>query len=132
LALLGNAKPSGESRSCHHGPIPALAAENDEMNNDRELTHAALQWHIAHVRRMAIGTAKRKLDAQLKARGDCGWALQLYSQQCEAARQLTEAKCKELAALRLLAKACAKQRGHLELSDVIDLDGAITLLPAAV
>ena len=102
------------------------------MNNDRELTHAALQWHTAHVRRMAIGTAKRKLDAQLKARGDCGWALQLYSQQCEAARQLTEAKRKELAALRLLAKACAKQRGHLELSDIIDLDGAITLLPAAV
>jgi hypothetical protein len=43
---------------------------------------------------------------------------------------LTEARRRELAAMRALAKACAKHRGGLDLSDVIDLDGAVTLLPA--
>lgn len=99
------------------------------MNNDRELTHAALQWHAAHTRRMAIGTEKRRLDKEIKAKGFGGLFSPARAQQGDAARGLTEAKRKELAALRLLAKACAKQRGHLDLADVV-LDGAVRLLRA--
>lgn len=100
------------------------------MNNDRELVHAALQWHGAHARRLAVGAEKRRLDKRLKAEGLSVFS-PAYTQQGNAARQLTELKRRELAALRQLAKACAKQRGGLDLADVIDLDGAVTLLPAA-
>lgn len=98
--------------------------------NDRELINAALLWHTAHARRLAVGREKRRLDAQLKAGGDDGWCLQRSVQQSEAGRQLTELKRRELAALRELAKACARQRGQLDVADVIDLDGAMTLLAA--
>lgn len=98
--------------------------------NDRELINAALLWHTAHARRLAVGREKRRLDAQLKAGGDDGWCLQRSVQQSEAGRQVTELKRRELAALRELAKACARQRGRLDVADVIDLDGAVTLLAA--
>jgi hypothetical protein len=99
--------------------------------NDRELTNAALLWHTAHARRLAVGKEKRRLDAQLKAGGDDGWSLQRSIQQSEAGRQVTELKRRELAALRALAKVCAKQRGHLQAADVIDVDGAVVLLAGA-
>ncbi|WP_373989442.1 hypothetical protein [Duganella sp. BuS-21] len=98
--------------------------------NDRELINAALQWHAAHVRRLAVGREKRRIDAQLKAGGDDGWNLQRIIQQNETGRQITELKRRELAALRALAKVCAKQRGHLQAADVIDVDGAVVLLSA--
>ena len=98
--------------------------------NDRELINAALLWHTAHARRLAVGREKRRLDAQLKAGGDDGWCLQRSVQQSEAGRQVTELKRRELAALRELAKACDRQRGRLDVADVIDLDGAVTLLAA--
>jgi hypothetical protein len=99
------------------------------MHNDRELIHAALLWHAAHVRRTTIGTARRQLDKEVKA---CGPRVSpLYLQQAEAARQLTEAKRKELATLRNLAKACAKQRGQFDQVDIIDLDAEGRLLPLA-
>ncbi len=98
--------------------------------NDRELINAALLWHTAHARRLAVGREKRRLDAQLKAGGDDGWCLQRSVQQSEAGRQVTELKRRELAALRDLAKACARQRCRLDVADVIDLDGAVTLLAA--
>ncbi|MYM69251.1 hypothetical protein GTP45_20755 [Pseudoduganella sp. FT55W] len=93
--------------------------------NDKELTAAALRWHTAHARRLAVGKEKRRIDAQLRAGGDDGWCLQRVIQQNEAGRQLTELKRKELAALRELAKACAKQRGHLQAADIIELDGML-------
>jgi len=99
--------------------------------SDNELTAAALRWHTAHVRRLAVGKEKRRIDAQLRAGGDGGWCLQRVIQQSEAGHQLTELKRKELAALRELAKACAKQRGHLQASDVIELDGIVVLLAGA-
>jgi Asp/Glu/hydantoin racemase len=98
--------------------------------NDRELIHAALQWYAVYVRRKAIGTEKRRLEAHLKSDGHSSLFSPLYQQQANTARELTEAKRKELAALRLLAKACAKQRGKLDTADVIDLGGAIAYLPA--
>ncbi|MEV4782118.1 hypothetical protein [Burkholderia sp. LMU1-1-1.1] len=96
--------------------------------SDRELTNAALLWHTAHARRLAVGREKRRLDAQLKAGGDDGWSLQRSIQQSEAGRQVTELKRKELAALRALARVCAKQRGHLQSADIIDVDGTAVLL----
>lgn len=99
------------------------------MNNDRELIHAALHWHAAHARRMSIGTEKRRLDKEIKAEGFDVMFSPARAQQGNAARQLTELKRRELAALRLLAKVCAKQREHFDLADVIDLDGAVRLLP---
>lgn len=98
------------------------------MTNDRELIHAALLWHTAHARRLAVGTEKRRLDKLLKAEGLSVFS-PAYTQQGSAARQLTELKRKELAALRALAKACAKQRGRLDIADVV-LDGAVRLLSA--
>lgn len=100
------------------------------MNNDRELIHAALLWHAVHVRRMAIGTARRRLDNAIKTYGG-PLISPLYLQEAEAARQLTEAKRKELATLRNLAKACTKQRGHFDQVDIIDLDTEARLLPFA-
>lgn len=99
------------------------------MNNDRALIHAALTWSAAHTRRLAVGKVRRRLDKKIKEEG----FLMLSSarvQQAEAARQVTELKRRELAALRLLAKACAEQRGGLDTADIIDLDGAVRLLPS--
>jgi hypothetical protein len=99
--------------------------------SDRDIIHAALLWHAANVRRLAVGKEKRRLDEQLRAGGDCAWSVQRRIEQSAAERQLTELKRKELAALRQLAKACEKQRGRLGAADVIDLDGAVALLPNA-
>lgn len=93
------------------------------MNNN-ELTAAALRWHTAHVRRLAISAEKRRLDKLLKSEGLSLFSPE-YTQHSNAARQLTEIKRKELAALRELAKACAKQRGRLQAADIIDVDCAV-------
>jgi hypothetical protein len=97
------------------------------MQND--VTHAALLWHTAHARRLAVSAEKRRLEKLLK---DCRSSAfsPAYTQHSAAARQLTELKRRELALLRNLPKACTKQRGRLDTADIIDLDGAITLLPA--
>lgn len=92
------------------------------MHNDRELIHAAMQWHAAHARRLAIGIEKRRLDKEIKADGFEAMFSPKRKMQGDAARRLTVAKRKELATLRLLAKACVRQRGHFDLADVIDLD----------
>lgn len=99
------------------------------MHNDRELIHAALLWHAAHVRRTAIGKARRQLEKEAKANGGALFSPP-YLRRAATAHQLTEAKRKELATLRNLAKACAKQRGHFDLVDVIDLVVEARLLPS--
>lgn len=88
----------------------------------REIEHAALRWHAAHMRRLAIGAEKRRLAKAIKAAGDGADAWPLRSQECQAASQLTEARRKELAAVRELAKACAAQRARLDDMDVIDVE----------
>lgn len=98
--------------------------------NDRELIHAALQWHAAHARRMTAGAEKRRLDRVIKAEGFDVMFSAARSRQIVVARELTELKRRELAALRALAKACAKQRGNLASADVIDLGDGATLLLA--
>lgn len=101
------------------------------MSDSHELTTAALRWHTAHSRRLAVGKEKRRIDAQLKAGGDDSWNLQRVIQQSEAGRQVTELKRRELAALRALAKVCAKQRVNLQAADIIDVDGVVVLLADA-
>gem|GEM_PF-1807842 len=105
------------------------------MSNDRALTHAAMQWHAAHARRLAVGTDKRRLDKAIKAEGFDVVFSAARAQQSKAARQLTELKRKELAALRQLAKACAAVRSRLDTADVIDVDvngGPVLLIAADV
>jgi hypothetical protein len=101
------------------------------MNNDRELIHIAMQWHTAHARRMSIGAEKRRLEKEIKPEGFDALFSRALAQWGSAARQLTDLKRRELAALRLLAKACAKQRGHLDVADVIELDTEAKLLTRA-
>lgn len=101
------------------------------MTPSPELTAAALRWHSARAARLVIGARKRKLDAQEKAGGDCTWSLLRRMEQIDVDRELAEARRHESAALRELAKACAKQRGHLQAADVIDVDGAVVLLADA-
>jgi hypothetical protein len=91
------------------------------MSTERDLVHAALQWHAAHARRLAIGTMKRRLDKEIKAEGFAIFSA-AREQHATAARQVTELKRRELAALRVLAKVCAQQRGRFDTADVIDLD----------
>ncbi|WP_093556752.1 hypothetical protein [Pseudoduganella namucuonensis] len=69
------------------------------------------------------------MDKEIKAEGFGMLFSGARAQEGDVARALTEAKRKELAALRLLAKACAQQRSRLDVADVIDLDSAVTLLP---
>lgn len=88
----------------------------------RAIEHAALQWHTAYAHRMALYAERLKLSKNWpESRGYPGvhptiaryWAVKA---------EITAAKTKERAALKLLAKACAEQRGHLASADVIDVD----------
>ncbi|MDB4873314.1 MAG: hypothetical protein JWL97_4318 [Gemmatimonadales bacterium] len=100
------------------------------MNNDRELIHAAMRWHLLQSHRAALNAVRRKMEKEIWPNGSGYAGLHpLYSAHGDVKVQITATKQKERAALRLLAKACAKQRGHFDLADVIDLDGAVRLLP---
>ena len=96
--------------------------------HNRELTNAALRWHVAHAQRLEVSRIKRRIDAQMRAGGDDGWCVQRCVEQNETDRQLAQAKRREQAALRELAKACARQRENLQTADVIDLDDAVMVL----
>ena len=107
--------------------------------NDREILAAVLRWHTAHEARMAIGATKRRNEKALKAYGDNQFNpfAPTYRESCrvrtaadDAAEQLTQAKRKELAALRGLAKVCAKVRGsQRQVEDAAHvIDGEVRLL----
>lgn len=98
------------------------------MNNDRDLIHAAMKWHAASVRRQAIGKARRRIAKDLKAAGLPGFS-PLYRQEAEAARALTEAKRQELAALKLLARACVEHRVKLEEVGFVEVESGICVRP---
>lgn len=92
--------------------------------SNHEIIAAALRWHTLNKRRLAIGAKKRRHDAGHKQDGN---VLGLhYRLAAEAAQELTPAKRRELAALRHLAKVCAKLReaqGHTgEQDGFIDAD----------
>ena len=86
--------------------------------NDREILATCLRWHTAHARRLEIGAEQRRFQLEQKQRNGYGGSDSQLSQ------RLTAAKRVELAALRALAKVCAKVRGNqrqVRDADVIDV-----------
>jgi len=81
---------------------------------DRQITAAALRWHTAHTKRLTIGAERRK--EQQAAMQRIGYA----SASAATDKRLSEAKRIERAALRNLAKLCAKVRDSQH--DVVDAD----------
>ncbi len=103
-------------------PCPSLnppCFESTTMN-DKQILIAALKWHRAHEVRLAAGTESNRFKSDEKKRTGFGGA------DWELSRRVTAAKRVELAALRELAKACAKARGELRQADdaaeVLDVD----------
>ncbi|MDO8248746.1 MAG: hypothetical protein Q7T78_03390 [Rhodoferax sp.] len=107
--------------------------------NDREILAACLRWHTSHARRLEIGAAKRRLDTATKDAyerngvhpSDPGYldACRVRTAACEAGERLTPARRTELAALRALAKVCAKVRScqqQVSDADVIDVPMRLT------
>lgn len=90
---------------------------------DREIVAAALRWHAARARRLAIGAEKRQA-ATLD--GIAGLRLQT-----EISAQYADARRMESAALRALSKACQAQRGVLDESDVIEMGGGYSSVSKA-
>ena len=91
--------------------------------NDREILAACLRWHTLHVRRLEIGAEQRQYQKEQKKRTGFGGSDYAISQ------RLTAAKRPELAALRQLAKVCAKVRGNQQRvsdADVIDVPVRLT------
>lgn len=78
-----------------------------------KIQSAALRWHAARSRRLAIGREKRQADA---VEGFGAMRVKF-----EMSERLTQAKRLERATLRELAKACADQRGIFDQSEIIDL-----------
>ena len=86
--------------------------------NDREILAACLRWHTAHARRLEIGAENaRRLKGE---RADYHNNSRQYfgPPSFETGPLVTAAKRVELAALRALAKVCAKVRSNQ--NDVAD------------
>lgn len=90
--------------------------------NDREILAAALRWSTAYEARRAIGAEKRRHEKALKG-FDQSVTLAFFTPAGReysriqtaaaiAAERLTPARRKEQAAMRDLAKVCAKVRGN--------------------
>jgi len=70
--------------------------------NANEITAAALLWHAANIKRLKAGGEKRREQQRNKER--TGYAIASSATDLLA----SEAKRRERAAMRVLAKACAK------------------------
>ncbi len=90
---------------------------------DREILIATLRWHSAHVVRMEATTASNRFKTDEKKRTGFGGADR------ELSRRVTAAKRIELAALRELARVCARVRGNQsrvdDASEVLDVGGRL-------
>lgn len=73
---------------------------------DSEVIATCLRWHTANTHRLEVGAELRRYQLAQKQRTGFGGS------DLEMSRRLTAAKRKELAALRALAKVCAKVRGE--------------------
>jgi hypothetical protein len=103
--------------------------------NDREILAAALRWSTAYEARRAIGAEKRRNEKALKGFDeDAAFAFftpagrefsRIQSAANNAAKLLTPARRKEQAAMRDLAKVCAKIRSRQQqvddASEVVDV-----------
>jgi hypothetical protein len=86
-----------------------------------DIATAALRWQTARERRLAAGTDKRRADAAYNARwtgvAAAGFTVAQQLRLAEAA--LAETQRQERAAVRALAKACAKVRHDMQVVDVL-------------
>lgn len=73
---------------------------------DREILTSTLRWHSAHVVRMQATTISNRFKSESKKSSGFGGA------DCRLSAAVTAAKRVELAALRELAKVCARVRGQ--------------------
>jgi len=94
--------------------------------NDHEILAAALRWHTIYANRLTLGSENaRRLKAQRADYRD-GQRRYFGPSSHETAPLLTAIKRKELAALRDLAKVCAKvrasQRKVEDAAEVIDVE----------
>jgi hypothetical protein len=106
--------------------------------NDREILAATLRWHTAYEDRKEFGSKKRLYENELKVYGDSQFDVYsptyqqsswLRSAASDAALRLTVARKREQAAMRDLAKVCAKVRegqSHVADADVIDAPVRLT------
>lgn len=106
--------------------------------NDREILAACLRWHTAHVHRLEIGAVKRRMENAVKEAydrngfhpSDPGYldACRVRIAASDAGERLTPARRTELAALRALAKVCAKVRGNQQqVSDANVIDALVLI-----
>lgn len=96
--------------------------------NEREILASVLRWHTAYARRLGIGAQNRRLDKAVKVACETDSfnpyapnyrdACLVRNAAAGAAQRLTPARREELAALRDLAKVCAKVRTSQ--NDVVD------------
>ena len=82
--------------------------------SEREIVAAAIRWHKANTTRLIVSAEKRR--EQQHSKQTRGYA----TASTATDKHHTEAKRLELAALRALAKACAKVRGQ-QIDDVVDV-----------
>lgn len=82
--------------------------------NDREILAAVLKWHTAHTRRLSVSAEQRRYQTESKQRTGFGGSSFAIGE------RLTPLRRAETAALRTLAKVCAKVRSSQ--SDVADAD----------
>ena len=95
--------------------------------NDPEILAAALRWHTAHTKRLTIGAENARLQKAERADYRSGQRRYFGPSSLDTGPLLTAVKRTELAALRNLAKVCAKTRGQqIDDADVIDLPVMLT------
>ncbi len=106
--------------------------------NDREILTAALRWSTAFEDRKEIGNKKRLFEKHLRIFGASQFDVHsptyqhtswLRRAESDASLQLTVARKRERAAMRDLAKVCAKVRegqSHVADADVIDVPVRLT------
>ncbi|MDM5178483.1 hypothetical protein PO883_14895 [Massilia sp. DJPM01] len=88
----------------------------------RDVTHAALKWHAIHAHRMALNAKRLALEKEVRLRpGGLKWDAGYWTYS-DVKAQITATKHKERAALKVLAKACAKQRAEFEQAEIVDVD----------
>ena len=89
-----------------------------------DIATAALRWHTARDRRLAAGAEKRLADAAYKTRwtGDFAASMSVSHRLTCADAAAAETRRQERAAVRALAKACAKARNDLQAVDVLEAE----------
>lgn len=94
------------------------------MNARDAIATAALRWQMARELRLAAGAVKRRTDVAYKVcwTGDATARLDVASWSLRADAAVAETRRQERAAVRALAKACAKARHDMQAVEVLDAE----------